>query len=151
MTTSTMVEKLGPGRWAVLVLIAGLVGCQQGRREPATIPEPIAAPTITDQLAARLEAELGRAAIPAIGLDNSIKGWRFVCGQPQEPRGGPFDYGSSRLAEAAAAGLVDDSFCALFENTSGGASLREFFVGTTDSPVVDWMERHDLPGGLFGE
>ena len=151
MTVSTMAEKREPGRWAALVLIAGLVGCEQGRREPAAIPQPIAAPTITEQLASRLEAELGRPAMLVIGLDNSIKGWRFVCGQPQEPSGRSFDYGSSRLAEAAAAGLVDDIFCALFESTSGGASLREFFVGTTDAPVVDWMERYGLPGGLFSE
>jgi len=71
--------------------------------------------------------------------------------QPQEPSGAPFDYSRSALADEAAAGLVDDSFCALFQHEPEGPILREFSVGTTDAPVFDWMERYDLPAELFGE
>ncbi|MDH3661826.1 MAG: hypothetical protein OEU92_17655 [Alphaproteobacteria bacterium] len=151
MTISTRDDKRGPGRWAALALVLGLVGCQPEVLAPAKTAEPVPAPTMSEQLAASLEAELGRKAVPAIRLDNRLEGWRFICGRPEELTGDAFDYGSSRLAEAAAEGLVDDSFCALFETTSDGDRLREFFVGSTDTPVFDWMERYELPGDIFSE
>jgi hypothetical protein len=136
---------------ATLVLMVWLSGCQAGPGSSEPIAEAGAVKTVAEQLAARLEAELGRAAIPATVIDNRLDDWRVVCGQPQEPTGGPFDYNRSALAGEAAAGLVDDSFCALFQHEAAGPILREFSLGTTDAPVFDWMERYDLPSGLFSE
>lgn len=108
-------------------------------------------PSVEDQLKTDLAEELGRPVSLDIDQTNSAEQWQFLCGRPLETDGRPFDYESSRLAEPASEQLIDDYFCALFEQTPRGLQLRELTVATTDTPVFDWLETYDLPAELFAE
>jgi hypothetical protein len=107
-----------------------------------------AEPTLGDLLDAAVSTDLGQPARAEIGSTRRAEGWIFVCGQPRQPDGTPIDYTTTTLRQLAAEGLVDDYFCALVADSGGELQLRELVVGSTDSPVVDWIETYRLPRSL---
>jgi hypothetical protein len=98
---------------------------------------------------AAVNLELGLAARGEVTWSREAGGWTMACGLPLMVNGDPVDYARSRLAEFAEEGLVDDSFCALFEATAEGLVFREFDIGSTDAPFLGWMEIYDLPASLI--
>jgi hypothetical protein len=95
--------------------------------------------------------ELGRTVDVQTIRKRQLDNWHFVVGAPRELNGEPLDYGSTRLADQAAAGLVDDVFMALAERSDGQWRLLAFSLGATDAPFFDWSERFGVPLSLFSE
>ena len=77
--------------------------------------------------------------------------WTLVCGTPIGAMGVAVDYARTPLAEDAAAGMIDDQFCALFEHGDNGPALQALDVGSTDAPLIGWMEEFGLPASLLAE
>jgi hypothetical protein len=102
-------------------------------------------------LAKAASTELGRAVHVQTTYKRQLDHWRFVVGAPRELNGEPVDYGSTRLADQAAAGLVDDVFMALAQRSEGQWRLLAYSLGATDAPFFDWSERFGVPLSLFSE
>jgi hypothetical protein len=102
-------------------------------------------------LAKAASMELGRAVNVHITHQRRLDNWLFVVGAPRELNGEPLDYASTRLADQAASGLLDDVFMALARRSDGQWQLLEFSLGATDAPFFDWSERFGIPLSLFSE
>ena len=107
--------------------------------------------SVDDLLTQELSKYLAYPAIASKETEKQHENWVFVCGKPVNTNGSPMDYSHTSLASQAAEGMVDDYFCALIENdaSSKQPTLLELVVGSTDAPILDWIEIYDLPGDLL--
>jgi hypothetical protein len=63
--------------------------------------------------------------------------------------GSQVDYTKTAIADQFFDSLVDDYFCALIENNKNQLIIRELVVGDTDSPVLDWLDKYQLPESIL--
>lgn len=77
--------------------------------------------------------------------------WIYMAGKPVSTSGFSLDYTQTPYAEDIADGYFDDVFIFLLseEANSEHCSIVEYSFGTTDSPVIDWLEEHSLPSALL--
>lgn len=75
--------------------------------------------------------------------------WAFTYGKPVKPDGSAFDYRGTPHWEALQQGVFDDNFFALLQKRSGKWTVREWVIGATDVPWVDWPEKHKAPKAIF--
>ena len=62
----------------------------------------------------------------------------------------PINYQATALHAQASEGLIDDNACVPLQRADGGFVVREFSVGDTDAPFVDWPAPHGLPDAILG-
>jgi hypothetical protein len=76
--------------------------------------------------------------------------WIFVCGRPLTPGGSPMDYSKTLLRDQYLNASLDDYFCTLLlESSKSAIELKEFAVGDTDAPFIDWLGKHGLPASIL--
>jgi hypothetical protein len=142
---------------ALAALCGGCGGPEPPPAQPTSAQPALAQPARADAPAASLDqllapaisAELGQPARAEIGRSTRAQGWILACGRPRRPDGTPIDYATTTLRELAAEGMVDDYFCALVADRADGLHMQELVVGSTDSPVSEWIETYGLPSSLL--
>lgn len=92
---------------------------------------------------------MGRDADYEVEIETAEAGWVLTCGTPLELDGSAFDYTGTPKARQIARGAFENGFCALFESADTQYELKEFDLGSADSPVLAWQRMYNLPDELF--
>lgn len=113
----------------------------------------------TEAERAPLEAAVGAALAVDLGqpvqlrIDHArIDGdWAWVIAEPFKPGGLMLiDWSTTHYAEQASLGMMDGGTTyALLQRTSGTWAVKEFVVGPTDAPWVNWAQQHGAPVSLW--
>ena len=133
---------------AVLALAGLLVGCWATALRD---DEVRVVGDLQSLLSNAISRELGVKADPAIEVENEANGWVFVSGHPVLANGDRIDYSTTNLRQDWNDGYVDDVFMGLLKKDGRGdeLELKEFSIGSTDAPFIEWIGKYGLPSELF--
>jgi hypothetical protein len=104
---------------------------------------------ILDALRLPVEKQLRQSVIFKIDHLKVQSGWAFIIGRPQQADGSAVDYSNTVYQEAIEEGAFDDSIVALLQNTGGKWRVKQFVIGATDVPWVDWDQKYRAPKRIF--
>ena len=104
---------------------------------------------IVDALRAPVEKQLKQPVIFKIDHLKVQNNWAFLIGRPQKPDGSAIDYTNTVYQEAVDSGAFDDGVVALLRNINGKWTVKQYVIGATDVPYVDWDKKYRAPKGIF--
>lgn len=104
---------------------------------------------ILDALRMPVEKQLKQSVIFKVDHLKVQVGWAFFIGKPQQPDGSAVDYSNTVYDEAVEAGAFDDGIVALLQSSGGKWRVKQFVIGATDVPYVDWDKKYRAPKGVF--
>lgn len=98
-----------------------------------------------------LSQKIGRDITTKTAETRIMGQWALTCGEPMEVGGEPVDYSRSKLSELMAKGMLENRFCALTSFNDDRHRIIEFDLGSTDSPVLGWLDKHGLSLELLSQ
>lgn len=104
-------------------------------------------------LSASLAVDLGQPVQLRIDHARIDGDWAWVIAEPFKPGGlALIDWSTTHYAEQAAMGMMDGSTTyALLQRSNGAWTVKEFAVGPTDAPWVNWAQQHQAPASLWAQ
>jgi len=128
---------------------------------PTAAPRPNIADTMPEKkmivgdlghaLDTALSSALGRKVTSKTAQTRQFGKWALTCGEPMEIGGAPVDYRRSKLSHLMSKSMLENRYCALTILANNQHKLVEFDLGSTDSPVLDWIAKHDIPRDLLSQ
>jgi hypothetical protein len=102
-------------------------------------------------VATNLAVDLGQPVSLRIDHARVDGDWAWVIAQPSQPGGAPIDWSTTRYAEANNLGMLDGggTTYTLLQRANGAWTVKDFVVGPTDAPWVEWSTRHGAPASLW--
>ena len=104
---------------------------------------------ILDALRLPVEKQLKQSVIFKVDHLKVQVGWAFLIGRPQQTDGSAVDYSNTVYHEALEAGAFDDGIVALLQRVGGKWRVKQFVIGATDVPYVDWDKKYRAPKRIF--
>lgn len=142
----------------VVWMSAVLVACVGDPLAPRVDPsDAITVSTDPDLLVVTvLTEELQQPLTLSVSTRREERGWLLLSGKVNSSDGSQVDYSNTRYQAAIKDGVFDNVFVALLQrmessHTEGSVfELLELSFGSTDSPIGQWQEKHQLPDTLTG-
>jgi hypothetical protein len=96
-----------------------------------------------------IETELGPPIEFAVSVLRTDGRNAFLQARPQRRGGQRIDWARTKFAREWRAGMMSDLVMVLLGRSGAAWGWREYAIGPTDVPWIDWAERHRLPHALF--
>ena len=127
----------------VSFLISLSTAWAQAPRTPATgTPERR---EIMDVLRVPCERDLRQKVIFKVSLLNVVGDWALARVTPTQPNGQDIDYRKTKYREAFEADMFDGEGEALLRKKAGKWTLMEWRFGATDTEVMEWLKKYQIP------
>lgn len=135
----------------IVGLLLGLPGTLLSQQPRTPGPGSAERREIMDVLRAPCERDLRQKVIFKVSQLNVVGDWALARVIPMQPNGQAIDYRKTKYREA----FEDDMFGglgeALLRKKAGNWTLMEWRFGATDTEVMEWLQKYQIPKSILKE